>query len=179
MIIQNPTLFPEIVQQLQPHLSHRISLSLFGDDPAVDGFGMECQDCHELLIEFLPASEASVRREPDKVRYEGHYDEARDVCYVEVFKPGKAPYPLQERQDVINHSPTGISWGYGGSGPAQCALAILLDYLGDEQLARSQYQHFKFRVVAALPPNAAWTLTGRQIEQALRPKPWIPNLIGE
>jgi hypothetical protein len=65
MIIQHPTLFPEIAQQLQPHLSHRISLSIFGNDPAVDGFGMECQDCHELLIEFLPASEASVRREPD------------------------------------------------------------------------------------------------------------------
>jgi hypothetical protein len=63
-----------------------------------DGVGMECQDCHEMLIEFLPASESPARLDPDKVRYEGHYDEPRDVCYVEVFKPGKAPYPLQERR---------------------------------------------------------------------------------
>ncbi len=168
MILQNPTLLAEIALQLQPHLDHKIALILFGDDPAADGIGIECQDCHELVIEFLPACESSRRDDPDKVRYEGHYDEFRDVCHVEVFKPGKAQYPLQERQDIINHSPTGISWGYGGSGPAQCALAILLDYLGDEQLARSQYQHFKFRVVAGLPPNATWTLTGRQIEQALR-----------
>jgi hypothetical protein len=121
------------------------------------------------LIEFLPAFDSSDRHDPKQIRYEGHYDEARDVCYVKVFKPGKAPYPLQERQDIINHSPTGISWGYGGSGPAQCALAILLDYLGDEEQARALYQHFKFRVIAGLPQNAEWTLTGRQIEQALKP----------
>ena len=27
---------------------------------------------------------------------------------------------------VRSHSPTGPAWGYGGSGPAQLALAILL-----------------------------------------------------
>lgn len=27
---------------------------------------------------------------------------------------------------IRNHSPTGFSWGYGGSGPSQLALAILL-----------------------------------------------------
>jgi len=89
---------------------------------------------------------------------------------VEVFKPGKGPYPLQERQDIVNHSPTGISWGYGGSGPAQCALAILLDYLGDEDEARAHYQDFKFKVIARLPRNAGWTLTGRNIERALQLK---------
>ena len=30
---------------------------------------------------------------------------------------------------VYNHSPTGFSWGYGGSGPSQLALAILLLFL--------------------------------------------------
>lgn len=37
---------------------------------------------------------------------EGHYDAGRDVCNVEVFKPEKSPDPLQERQDIVNHSPT-------------------------------------------------------------------------
>ena len=74
---------------------------------------------------------------------------------------------MQERQDIINHSPTGIAWGYGGSGPAQCAFAILMDYLGDEQRAGALYQDFKFRVIAALPRDSAWTLTGRQIENAI------------
>jgi len=74
---------------------------------------------------------------------------------------------MQERQDLINHSPTGISWGYGGSSPAQAAFAVLMDYLGDEERARALYRDFKFRVVAKFPPNSEWTLTGRQIENAI------------
>uniref|UniRef100_UPI003AF96E02 DUF6166 domain-containing protein n=2 Tax=Thiolapillus sp. TaxID=2017437 RepID=UPI003AF96E02 len=41
--------------------------------------------------------------------------------------------PLNPRFDLANKSPTGFSWGYRGSGPAQLALAILADYLRDEQ----------------------------------------------
>jgi hypothetical protein len=33
--------------------------------------------------------------------------------------------PLQERLDLWNHSPTGLEWGYAGSGPAQLALALI------------------------------------------------------
>ncbi len=165
MVIQNSILFAELSKQLQAHSAHRVSISSYGDTLRCDWMGVECQDCREILVEFLPASN---RSDPEQVSYEGRYDEARDLYYVEVFKPGKAPYPLQQRQDVINHSPTGISWGYGGSGPAQCALAILLDYLGDEGEAQKQYQYFKFSVVASLPQKAGWTLTGREIENAIR-----------
>jgi len=170
MIIQDPALFRKLAQQVESHSGHKIFLTSYGNDTATDGIGVECDNCRELLIEFLPTFDSSDGHDPEQVRYEGHYGEARDVCYVEVFRPRKAPYPLQERQDIINHSPTGISWGYGGSGPAQCALAILLDYLEDEEQARALYQHFKFRVIAGLPQNAEWTLTGRQIEQALKPR---------
>jgi hypothetical protein len=41
------------------------------------------------------------------VKYEGDYEQALDLCYVEVSKPGKSPYPMQEPQDLVNHSPTG------------------------------------------------------------------------
>jgi uncharacterized protein (DUF2249 family) len=37
--------------------------------------------------------------------------------------------PLPPRNDLYNHSPNGFEWGYGGSGPAQLALAILADHL--------------------------------------------------
>jgi hypothetical protein len=40
--------------------------------------------------------------------------------------------PLPMRLDLWNHSPTGFEFGYGGSGPAQLALAILADCCGDE-----------------------------------------------
>ena len=40
---------------------------------------------------------------------------------------------LDPRRDLRNHSPTGYAWGYSGSGPAQLALAILCDALGDDE----------------------------------------------
>lgn len=53
---------------------------------------------------------------------------------------------------VRNHSPTGFNWSYGGSGPAQTALAILLEF-ADKDLAEMFYQDFKFAWVAGLPPT--------------------------
>ena len=53
-------------------------------------------------------------------------------------------------QKVLNHSPDGFNWGYGGSGPAQLALAILLELEGEEKAIES-YQDFKWNFVANLP----------------------------
>ena len=75
--------------------------------------------------------------------------------------------PLDPRFDLWNHSPTGFEWGYGGSGPAQLALAVLADHLADDQEALNFYQSFKFAVVAGLP-RSCWKLTGQQIDEALR-----------
>lgn len=46
-----------------------------------------------------------------------------------------------------NHSPSGFSWGYGGSGPAQLALAILLR-IAPPPIALALYQAFKWEFVA-------------------------------
>lgn len=53
-------------------------------------------------------------------------------------------------QKVRNHSPDGFNWGYGGSGPAQLALGILLEYT-DQGRALSNYQRFKEDVIATIP----------------------------
>ena len=37
---------------------------------------------------------------------------------------------LGELRHVMRHSPTGMSWGYGGSGPADLARSLLVDALG-------------------------------------------------
>lgn len=50
-------------------------------------------------------------------------------------------------QEYYNHSPDGFNWGYGGSGPAQLALAIMLELTGKP----NGYQRFKFNVIAGLP----------------------------
>ncbi|PAP78596.1 hypothetical protein BSZ37_00820 [Rubrivirga marina] len=48
------------------------------------------------------------------------------------------------------HSPTGIEWGYCGSGPADLARSVLLA-LTDEPTAERLYQAFKADVVARVP----------------------------
>ncbi len=49
---------------------------------------------------------------------------------------------------IYNHSPTGFNWGYLGSGPAQTALAICLEIMPHEWMARALYQSFKHAFVA-------------------------------
>ena len=51
---------------------------------------------------------------------------------------------------VRNHSPTGFSWGYGGIGPEQLALALLLE-LTDAAQALRWYQDVTSHVIAQLP----------------------------
>jgi hypothetical protein len=69
--------------------------------------------------------------------------------------------PLPLRTDIRPHSPTGFEWGYGGSGPAQLALAILADAVGSER-ARTLYQKFKFQVIAGFTGDR-WELTRDEV----------------
>ncbi|MBA7561610.1 hypothetical protein ES708_03249 [subsurface metagenome] len=60
-----------------------------------------------------------------------------------LLRPGRS-------QKVYNHSPDGFNWGYGGSGPAQLALAILLKFT-DKKTALRSHQEFKWDIIAKLP----------------------------
>src|ERR1022692_2611123 len=74
--------------------------------------------------------------------------------------------PLNPRQDLWNHSPTGFEWGYTGSGPAQLALALLADCLSDRHRAVVLHHGFKHAVVAGLA-YAGWTLTEGEIRETV------------
>ena len=50
---------------------------------------------------------------------------------------------------IVYHSPTGLEWGYAGSGPAELALNVLYHYLGDKDLAFEHHQQFKFEMIAS------------------------------
>ena len=73
---------------------------------------------------------------------------------------------LNPRHDLWNHSPDGFEWGYGGSGPAQLALAILADHCQNNEQALNLYQRFKWAVVTELP-HRGWTLTSDEIAVVL------------
>jgi len=53
-------------------------------------------------------------------------------------------------QEIINHSPDGFAWGYGGSGPSQLALSILLEFYPPD-IAKTNYQQFKKDHIVTLP----------------------------
>jgi len=73
-------------------------------------------------------------------------------------------------QSLRNHSPDGFAWGYGGSGPAQLSLAILLCYMPQRD-ALTWYQHFKFSFVSDLPMKDFEVMMPlRQIMQSLNEK---------
>jgi len=74
--------------------------------------------------------------------------------------------PLDPRFDLKRLSPTGFEWTYEGSGPAQLALALLADHLGDDAQALRLYEPFMRAVVAEL--DNSWELTSTEIDAALQ-----------
>ncbi len=70
---------------------------------------------------------------------------------------------------VVRHSPTGMQWGYGGSGPADLALSILADVFdGRVELADLYYQEFKMDFVAGWENE--WSLSEKTIDDWLTVK---------
>lgn len=76
--------------------------------------------------------------------------------------------PIQRSRRLVDHS-SEFQWGYGGSGPAQTAFAILLEEFG-EDIALQYYQLFKVEVIAMLEMGAPWTLVSDQI------RTWLHNI---
>jgi hypothetical protein len=65
-------------------------------------------------------------------------------------------------QAIRNHSPDGFNFGFGGSGPSQLALAILLDFTGDAVIAEKYYRKFLWAYVATWGDK--WQITGEEIK---------------
>lgn len=79
--------------------------------------------------------------------------EPQQCDYTLMVCNGGTVIELDPRLDLRNHSPTGLSWGYAGSGPAQTALAMLAYATEDDKVALEYYQRYKAEVVARLPSS--------------------------
>ena len=90
------------------------------------------------------------------------YEGWRDLDGANVTVDGK---PLPPRRDLKTLSKAGFEWTYEGAGPAQLALALLADHLGDDAAALRHYERFMREVVADL--DNAWRLTSADIDAAL------------
>jgi len=82
---------------------------------------------------------------------------------------GGARRALPPRYDLAMHSPTGYSWGYGGSGPAQLALALASLVVGGRaDLALSCYQRLKWDLIARLPFAQPWSRSYWSLVEAVK-----------
>jgi hypothetical protein len=73
--------------------------------------------------------------------------------------------PLDPRYDLKQLCATGFEWTYEGAGPAQLALALLADHLGEDARALQLYERFMRSVVAEL--DNSWELNSADIDAAL------------
>lgn len=124
----------------------------------------------EEMLQFKSwPKESQVALHPPNNVYEGSHD-ADDGWYR--VKLNGLPFDPAPSLEVRNHSPDGFSFGYFGSGPAQLALAILLEETGSIEIANRYYQDYKQEVIAKLPNanGSFWKITSEEVRLWLKAK---------
>lgn len=71
------------------------------------------------------------------------------------------------RQSAVYHSPDGFEWGYGGSGPADLALNILLQFVALPEAWRL-HQQYKWDVIARLEQEGPHIISAESVKQWIR-----------
>jgi len=89
-----------------------------------------------------------------KHKLKGEYPSRRVWLDGELLDPAPS-------QTLHNHSPDGFNWGYGGSGPAQLALAIMLKIYGEP----NGYQSFKQAFIMDLPQGRSFEIDFELIDE--------------
>ena len=88
---------------------------------------------------------------------------SREVLIIDENLTAKILRP-ERSQAVKNHSPDGFNWGYAGSGPAQLALAMLLEVTNDEAKALAHYHNFERQVIASITSQTTnWEIEEQKI----------------
>ena len=117
-----------------------------------------------LIVILALLEPISLIKEGTMTNYEGYKHSACGPQLVVKNDDILSPAPSQR---LYNHSPGGFQWGYPGSGPAQLALALLLDATGDPELSVSLHQTFKRDFVALW--DDTWEITDLDIRL------WVEN----
>jgi hypothetical protein len=114
----------------------------------------------EAMIDMSPGSKYYTgRRIPDGV-------EVALVTYTE--NGGKTTdYVMPDASRKVADHSSEFNWGYGGSGPAQLSLGILLDFTKDESLAQRLAYYFKEDFVATWK-GRGWHLKTTDLENWIK-----------
>jgi len=91
-----------------------------------------------------------------------HYLGDRTIDGVKVTVDGA---PLDPCLDVAEFTKNGFEWSYEGPEPRQLALALLVNHLGDKDLARANVEPFMRAVVANF--GNEWEMSSADLDQVL------------
>ena len=86
----------------------------------------------------------------------------RTIDGVKVTVDGK---PLDPCANVMEYSKNGFEWSYEGPEPRQLALALLVDHLGDANVAKANVEPFMRAVVANF--GNEWEMSSSDLDLAL------------
>lgn len=100
-------------------------------------------DLESTLKGLLQRKERFAKQYKMSLQLKGEAESGRVWLFGKLITP-------EESLKYRNHSPTGFSWSYGGSGPAQLALALCIEIMGVDK-ALNVYQDFKWKYIATLP----------------------------
>jgi hypothetical protein len=79
--------------------------------------------------------------------------------------------PLDPCTSVIEYSKNGFEWSYEGPEPRQLALALLVDHLGDANVAKANVESFMRAVVANF--GNEWEMNSSDLDLALTALPGV------
>ena len=91
------------------------------------------------------------------------YEGSRTIDGIRVTVDGQ---PLEDRTDIMRFSSTGFEWTYAGDAPRQLALALLANFLDDDDKALELSEAFMNTVVTDFDND--WQITGDEIAVALQ-----------
>ena len=77
--------------------------------------------------------------------------------------------PLDQRLDLHRYTVNGFEWSYEGPEPRQLALALLVDHLGDAEMAKALSDPFMKSVVANF--GNEWEMASSDIDLAVTALP--------
>ena len=112
-----------------------------GDGAAGDGAPVNLR----LVVPEAPSERSSPEEAPEQMQDIVLWRDARGTAHASLGTAEGAPL-----SHVVRHSPTGIEWGYGGSGPSDLALSVLTAVVGAEAAER-HYRALVAEVVSRAP----------------------------
>lgn len=136
-----------------------------------------CGRCHKPLADDLSVARGygpecwalvQLDRQIKEEHLGGELGAFNDELILQRGPDGSAQTNVVHRK--IWHSPTGFEWGYGGSGPADLALNVLLYFVGENE-AVALHQHFKWEFLANAPKEGL-RMPRHQIQE------WINQKLG-